>query len=227
MREIVFDTETTGLDPAEGHKLVEIGCVELIDGMQTGRTWHQFVNPERDIPTEATRIHGITNDQVRREPVFGEVADAFLAFIADSPLVAHNAEFDFKFLNAELRNIGREPLSSNRMVDTIKIAKRLYPGARLSLDALCSRLGIDTSARIKHGALIDSQILAEVYMEMLGGKQRGLELGSQSSEQKTVATASLDTDRPFREPRPFAATQAECDAHAAFVETIKNAIWVN
>lgn len=227
LREIVFDTETTGLDPATGDRLIEIGCVELVGGVQTGRTFHRFVNPERDIPADATRIHGITNDQVRGQPVFGQIVDDFLAFIADAPLVAHNAEFDFKFVNAELRNIGREPLSASRMVDTIQIAKRLYPGARLSLDSLCARLGIDTSARIKHGALVDSQILAEVYMEMLGGKQRGLALGTERAAETDGSSATVQIERPLRAPRSFAATADELAQHAAFVGKIKNAIWVN
>ncbi len=227
LREIVFDTETTGLDPATGDRVIEIGCVELIGSVQTGRTFHSFINPERDIPAEATRIHGITNDKVRSQPVFGQIVDAFLAFIGDAPLVAHNAEFDFKFVNAELRNLGRDPLSSARMIDTIQIAKRLYPGARLSLDSLCARLGIDTSARTKHGALIDSQILAEVYMEMLGGKQRGLELGSTGIQSTLASATSTQAERPFRQPRTFVPTAEELARHAAFVGKIKNAIWVN
>jgi DNA polymerase III subunit epsilon len=227
LREIVFDTETTGLDPRDGHKIVEIGCIELMDGVQTGRTFHHYLDPERDIPAETTEIHGITNEQVRGKPTFGQIVDDFLAFIGDAPMVAHNAEFDFRFVNAELENIGRTPLSSARMVDTVKIAKRLYPGARLSLDALCSRLGIDTSARVKHGALIDSQILAEVYMEMLGGKQRGLELSANSSATSVSAASVPESKKTYRAPRPFTPTEEELAAHSSFVGKIKNAIWVN
>ncbi len=225
-REIVFDTETTGFDPAEGHKIVEIGCVELINGVQSGQTFHSYLNPERDIPAETTQIHGITNEQVRHSPTFGEIVDALLAFMGDAPLVAHNAEFDFRFVNAELRNVGRAPLASSRMVDTVQIAKRLYPGARLSLDSLCARLGIDTSARIKHGALIDSQILAEVYMEMMGGKQRGFELGAATTETQAAVPASKLV-RPARAPRLFAPTDTERAAHESFISQIRNAIWVN
>jgi DNA polymerase III subunit epsilon len=227
LREIVFDTETTGLDPRDGHKVVEIGCIELMDGVQTGRTFHHYLDPERDIPAETTEIHGITNEQVRGKPTFGQIADAFLAFIGDAPMVAHNAEFDFRFVNAELENIGRAPLSSARMVDTVKIAKRLYPGARLSLDALCSRLGIDTSARVKHGALIDSQILAEVYMEMLGGKQRGLELSANGSASSVSVASAPESKKTYRAPRAFAPTEEELAAHSSFVGKIKNAIWLN
>jgi DNA polymerase III subunit epsilon len=227
LREIVFDTETTGIDPRDGHKIVEIGCIELIDGVQTGRTFHHYLNPERDIPQETTDIHGITNEQVRDKPIFGQIVDDFLAFIGDSPMVAHNAEFDFRFVNAELDNIGRAPLSATRMIDTVKIAKRLYPGARLSLDALCSRLGIDTSARVKHGALIDSQILAEVYMEMLGGKQRGLELSATSATKTVITPLIPENEKTYHAPRPFAPTAEELAAHETFVSKIKNAIWVN
>jgi DNA polymerase-3 subunit epsilon len=227
VREIVFDTETTGIDPRDGHKIVEIGCVELMDGVQTGRTFHHYLNPERDIPPETTEIHGITNEQVRDKPLFGQIADDFLAFIGTAPMVAHNAEFDFRFINAELENIGRAPLSPARMVDTVKIAKRLYPGARLSLDALCARLGIDTSARVKHGALIDSQILAEVYVEMLGGKQRGLELSAVSADHAAHTVALPESEKIYRAPREFKPSQEELATHAAFVGKMKNAIWVN
>jgi DNA polymerase-3 subunit epsilon len=227
VREIVFDTETTGIDPRDGHKIIEIGCVELMDGVQTGRTFHHYLNPERDIPPETIEIHGITNDQVRDKPLFGQIADDFLAFIGTASMVAHNAEFDFRFINAELENIGRAPLSSARMVDTVKIAKRLYPGARLSLDALCARLGIDTSARVKHGALIDSQILAEVYMEMLGGKQRGLDLSAINADHAAHAVALPESAKIYRMPREFKPTQQELAAHAAFVGKISKAIWLN
>jgi DNA polymerase III subunit epsilon len=226
-REIVFDTETTGLDPATGDRLIEIGCVELVDGVPTGKTYHQLLNPGRDIPEAATAVHGITLQQVRNCPAFGEIVDAFLEFIGDAPLVAHNAEFDFKFMNAELRNINRAPLASTRMIDTLAMAKRLFPGARVSLDSLCSRLGIDTSARTKHGALIDSQILAEVYVELLGGKQRGLELAATKTGGDSPLPAVSNVTRPLRAPRVFAPSPAELAAHTAFMDRLKKPIWMN
>jgi DNA polymerase III subunit epsilon len=227
LREIVFDTETTGLDPDQGDKLIEIGCVELIGGVQTGKTYHQFVNPERDIPDAATAIHGITLQQVRNCPVFGEIADDFLAFIGDAPLVAHNAEFDFKFINAELRNINRAPVPMSRMIDTMHMAKRQFPGARVSLDSLCARLGVDTSTRTKHGALIDSKILADVYIELLGGKQRGFELGATAASPQRADVAMTKTDKPYREPRSFAPSETEFAAHQAFLATMKKPMWLN
>jgi DNA polymerase III subunit epsilon len=226
-REVVFDTETTGLDPAAGDKLIEIGCVELLDGVPTGNTWHQLINPERDIPDAAFAVHGISLQQVSHCPTFGEIADAFLDFIGDAPLVAHNAEFDFKFVNAELRNINRAPLSSLRMIDTLAMAKRLFPGARVSLDSLCARLGVDTSARTKHGALIDSQILAEVYVELLGGKQRGFELGAGTAGDDAPSLSISKVTRPYREPRLFSPSEAELAAHTAFLAKLKKPIWLN
>jgi DNA polymerase III subunit epsilon len=226
LREVVFDTETTGFDPMSGDRLVEIGCVELMDGVPTGRTYHQLVNPERDIPAGAMAVHGITNEQVASAPLFGAIVEAFLEFIADDPLVAHNADFDFKFIDWELKLIDRPPLARTRMVDTLAIAKKLYPGGRNSLDALATRLGVDTSARVKHGALIDSFILADVYLEMRGGKQRGFDLAASNAPAPDSPQAPAATlHRPHRAPRAYAASPAEQEAHAAFVAKIKESIW--
>jgi DNA polymerase III subunit epsilon len=226
LREVVFDTETTGFDPMSGDRLVEIGCVELMDGVPTGRTYHQLVNPERDIPAGAMAVHGITNEQAAKAPLFGAIVEAFLDFIADDPLVAHNADFDFKFIDWELKLIDRPPLARARMVDTLAIAKKLYPGGRNSLDALATRLGVDTSARVKHGALIDSFILADVYLEMRGGKQRGFDLAATvvtDTESESAPRTSLA--RAYRAPRTFAASASEIDAHTAFIAKLKNPIW--
>jgi DNA polymerase III subunit epsilon len=227
VREVVFDTETTGFDPMSGDRLVEIGCVELIDGVPTGRTYHQLVNPERDIPAGAMAVHGITNEQVAKAPLFGTIAEAFLAFIADDPLVAHNAEFDFKFINWELKLIDRAPLDRSRMIDTLAMAKKLYPGGRNSLDALATRLNVDASARTKHGALIDSFILADVYLEMRGGKQRGLNLAAKAVALEPVFEAYINDsqDRPFRTPRFYDTTPQELEAHATLVAKLKQPIW--
>src|SRR6201999_1112988 len=176
MREIVFDTETTGFEPGEGHRIVEIGCVELMDHFPTGRTLQFYLNPGRDIPIESQRVHGLSAEFLADKPFFSAVAEEFLAFIGDAPLVIHNASFDIKFINAELARVGREAISLARAIDTIEIAKRKIPGARYSLDELCKRFGVDLTARSKHGALLDAQLTAEIYLELLGGRQRGLML---------------------------------------------------
>ncbi len=225
MREIVFDTETTGLDPTAGHRVVEIGCVELLNGIPTGKTFHEYIDPERDMPEDALRIHGITAAMLQGKPVFAAVADAFLAFTAGAKLVAHNAEFDFRFLNAELAALERPTLSSERMVDTLSMARRRHPGAPASLDALCQRYGIDNSRRTRHGALLDAEILAEVYAELTGGRQTALVFGSAGSG------GWSGTDQPPRGPRPTPlpplATAAERARHAAFVAGLGDAaIWV-
>jgi DNA polymerase III subunit epsilon len=227
IREVVFDTETTGFDPMSGDRLVEIGCVELIDGVPTGKTYHQLVNPERDIPAGAMAVHGITNEQAAKAPLFGAVVEAFLAFIGDDPLVAHNAEFDFKFINWELKLIDRTPLNPARMIDTLAMAKKLYPGGRNSLDALASRLNVDATARTKHGALIDSFILADVYLEMRGGKQRGFNLAATAitAEPAFEADTTDNEDRPFRTPRPYSLSPQELEAHSAFIAKLKDPIW--
>ena len=181
MREIIFDTETTGFDPKSGDRLVEIGCVELVDRRETGVTFHAYFNPERDMPAGAEAVHGLSAAFLSDKPLFREVAQELLDFIGDSPLVAHNAGFDFGFLNAELALIAMEPVCTTRMVDTVAIARKRHPDAKLSLDALCSRYGIDRSHRVKHGALLDAELLAQVYVELKGGRQIGLELAAEAA----------------------------------------------
>lgn len=233
MREVVFDTETTGLDPKTGDRMVEIGCVEMISRVETGKTFHAYYNPERDMPSAAEAVHGLSSNFLSAKPLFSEGADDLLGFLGDAPLVAHNAGFDFGFLNAELERIGREPISLDRMVDTVAIARKKHPGAKASLDALCTRYGIDRSHRVKHGALLDAELLAQVYVELTGGRQIGLELaGKMDSADNASAGHSDATGLPKsapatrREPRPHAASAEELSRHAAFVETIKDAIWV-
>lgn len=223
MREIVLDTETTGLDPASGDRLVEIGCVELINHLPSGSVFHRYVNPERDVPVEAFNVHGLSAEFLAGHPVFGEIAGDFLAFIGDAPLVIHNAEFDLKFLNAELRRLGYPPLSPARATDTLRIARQRFPGAQASLDALCRRFGIDNTARTRHGALLDSELLAEVYLELVGGRQPGLALGSRGV---VAARTAATLRREPRAARPHAPTEAEQAAHAAFVAGLPNPIWL-
>lgn len=231
MREIVFDTETTGLDPKSGDRLVEIGCVEMVNLVPTGEVFHCYFNPERDMPSEAEAVHGLSITFLADKPKFAEQADAFLEFIADSPLVAHNAGFDFGFINTELEMCGREPVSRDRMVDTVAIARRKHPGAKLSLDALCSRYGIDRSHRTKHGALLDAELLAQLYVELLGGRQIGLELAAEVAARAGAAVAqeailvSSGVSRPFRSPRPHVASAEELARHAAFMAGFSEPIW--
>lgn len=233
MREIVFDTETTGLDPKTGDRMVEIGCIEMIGRVETGKTYHAYYNPERDMPAAAEAVHGLSISFLETKPKFSESVDELLAFLGDSPLVAHNAGFDFGFLNAELERIGREPISMDRMVDTVAIARKKHPGAKLSLDALCTRYGIDRSHRVKHGALLDAELLAQVYVELMGGRQIGLELAAdaadqgQSSAPAAISSAQLaaKNTRPRREPRPHSASEREIARHKEFIAGIENAIW--
>ena len=200
MREIVLDTETTGLDPKSGDRLVEIGCVELDNHLPTGRTYHQYVNPERDMPEEAFRVHALSEAFLAKHPVFADIADAFLEFIGDADLVIHNASFDLGFINAELQRLGRASVENRRAIDTVQIARGKYPGAQASLDALCRRFEIDLSARTKHGALLDAELLADVYLELVGGRQPVFELASQRrrSASQTVGTR----EKPARPARP-------------------------
>lgn len=224
MREIIFDTETTGLDPQRGDRLVEIGCIEMFNRVATGQTFHAYFNPERDMPAEAEAVHGLSAAFLADKPRFAERAAELLEFIADSPLVAHNAGFDFGFLNAELALCGFDAVCRTRMVDTVAIARTRHPGAKLSLDALCTRYGIDRSHRTRHGALLDAELLAQVYVELRGGRQIGLELAAVRVEEvMTVATAR--TDRVFRPARPHAASAAELAAHAEFIKTLKAPLW--
>ena len=221
MREIVLDTETTGLDPRTGDRLVEIGCIELDNHIPTGRTYHQYINPERDMPDEAFAVHGLSEAFLAKHPVFADVADAFLDFIEDSPLVIHNASFDLGFINAELTRLDRPAVEAGRAIDTVRMARSKYPGAQASLDALCRRFEIDLSARTKHGALLDAELLADVYLELVGGRQPGFELASQ----RKAAAAQVQTrDVPARPARPHAANEAERAAHDAFLEQITDPI---
>ena len=226
MREIVLDTETTGLDPKAGHRIVEIGCVELFNHAPTGNYLHEYINPERDMPDEAYRIHGLSNDFLADKPVFEKIAGKFLDFIGEATLVIHNAEFDMRFINAELTALGHAALPMARAVDTVAMARRRFPGAQANLDALCNRFGIDNSARTKHGALLDSELLAEVYLELLGGKQIGLGLAGDGPDPsgQTVSPRPA-AERPFRPPRPHAPSEAELAAHAALLDQLDDPIW--
>ncbi|GGH33676.1 DNA polymerase III subunit epsilon [Alsobacter metallidurans] len=223
-REIVFDTETTGLSPLGGDRVVEIGCVELLNHMPTGQNFHVYINPERDMPQGAFAVHGLSSEFLSDKPVFAAIADAFVDFIGDAKLVAHNAAFDIGFLNAELGRLGHGPIDQGRVVDTLAIAKRKFPFAPASLDALCLRFGIDNSRRTKHGALLDAEILAEVYVELLGGRQTTLGLVA-AGVKTAVERASARRGSLVRpEPLPSRLTAAEAAAHEAFIATLKGEI---
>ncbi len=228
MREIVLDTETTGFEPSEGHRIVEIGAVELMNHLPTGRTYHQYINPERLMPKEAFEVHGLGDDFLRDKPVFQQIGAAFLEFVGDAKLVIHNAAFDMKFLNFELSRIGLPTLPMNRAIDTLMIARQRFPGSPASLDSLCRRFGVDNSAREKHGALLDSEILAEVYLELVGGRQPDLVLAPVSGANRsgTVET-EIWRPRPRPEPLPPRLTAEEEAAHLAFVAKLGDAaIWL-
>lgn len=225
MREIIFDTETTGFDPKSGDRMVEIGCIEMVNRVLTGRTYHAYFNPERLMPAEAEAVHGLSDAFLADKPLFSSCAQDFLDFIQDSPMVAHNAAFDFNFINAELALCGLPAVSRDRMVDTVALAKVRHPGAKLSLDALCTRYGIDRSHRTKHGALLDSELLAQVYVELRGGRQIGLELAAELTEIVTEIKVLNTKNRIFRQPRPHAASEAELVAHAAFLESVDTPLW--
>jgi DNA polymerase III subunit epsilon len=228
MREIIFDTETTGFDPLTGDRMVEIGCVEMIDRVMTGETWHCYFNPSRAMPSAAEQVHGLSEKFLSDKPLFAQKAQELLQFLGDAPLVAHNASFDFGFLNMELTKCGHNPVDMGRMVDTIAIARVKHPGAKMSLDALCTRYGIDRSHRVKHGALLDAELLAHLYIELTGGRQIGLGLSDEAqvdAHGNTSLDRNLIKDRPFRAARPHAPMASELQRHQAFVETIKDAIW--
>lgn len=233
MREIVFDTETTGLDPKTGDRMVEIGCIEMVNRVATGESFHAYFNPQRDMPAGAEAVHGLSSAFLSDKPLFADVAAELLAFIGDSPLVAHNAGFDFGFLNAELEIAALAPVCTSRMVDTVAIARKKHPGAKLSLDALCTRYGVDRSHRVKHGALLDAELLAQVYVELTGGRQIGLELAAEQAAEtdarrdgaKDIILARATGKR--REPRPHTASEAELARHKAFIETIEKAVWAS
>ncbi len=226
MREIIFDTETTGLDPLSGDRMVEIGCIEMVNRVGTGAIFHAYFNPERDMPSGAEAVHGLSAVFLSDKPRFHQRAEELLAFIGDSPLVAHNAGFDFGFLNQELAVCGMAPVCKSRMIDTVALARVRHPGAKLSLDALCTRYGIDRSHRTRHGALLDAELLAQVYVELTGGRQIGLELASDRRQHLPIAGALVRT-RIFRPARIFTVSDAELFAHAAFLETVKNPAWLS
>lgn len=229
MREIVFDTETTGLSPKDGDRLVEIGALEMVNRVETGRSFHIYCNPEREMPSEAFAVHGLSDAFLANKPLFADEVGNFLDFIGDSPLVAHNAQFDFGFVNAELDRCGHQFIAMERMIDTLAIARTKHPGAKHSLDALCSRYGIDRSQRVLHGALLDAQLLAQVYVELTGGRQIGLVLadeeGAESPSDLRVADTKPQPRRPVRERRPHAASAEERARHAAFVSQLTDPLW--
>ena len=224
MREIVLDTETTGFKPEEGHRLVEIGCIELVNHLATGERFHVYLNPERDMPPEAFAVHGLSTEFLADKPLFNDVAADFVAFIGDAPLVIHNAAFDMHFLNWELKIAGYPVMPKDRAVDTLLMARQKFPGSPATLDALCKRFGVDNSNRTLHGALLDAQLLAEVYLELLGGRQTGLSFAGGPASRGGVASP-VRIDRPFREARVFAVSDEETAAHAEMLKKIKNPLW--
>jgi len=229
MREIVFDTETTGLDPLTGDRLVEIGCVELVNRIPTGATFHAYFNPERDMPAAAEAVHGLSARFLSDKPLFRSKAAELLDFLGDSVLVAHNARFDFGFLNAELQRCSHPIVDMGRMIDSLTIARSLHPGAKHSLDALCSRYGIDRSHRVKHGALLDAELLAQLYIELTGGRQIGLTLVAEEHVAVVVSGAAVirPVTRAARPPRLFSPSEQELARHLAFLERIDNPLWLD
>jgi len=220
MREIVLDTETTGLSPGDGHRIIEVGCVELLNHVPTGRRFQSYFNPERDMPPEAEAVHGLSEGFLADKPLFAERVDELLAFLADSPLVIHNADFDLRFLNAEFERLHRAPIPMDRAIDTVGMARSKFAGAPANLDALCKRFGIDISDRAIHGALKDSLLLAQVYLELVGGRQPGLALATEVVQDTTVET------RIERHPRPHAPSPSELAEHTAFVQKLSEPIWL-
>ena len=236
MREIVLDTETTGISPRDGHRIIEIGALELMHHLPTGNKLHIYINPERDIDDGAVAVHGLTSAFLSDKPVFAEIVDEFLLFIGDAPLVIHNASFDMGFINAELDKIQHPPLPMDRAIDTLAMARKKFPGAQANLDALCRRFEIDNSYRDLHGALVDADLLASVYVELLGGRQPGLSLGSENKND--TAAVAIDADqvssrlrvdrekKPVRPTRPHAPTADEKAAHDEFLAKLKDPIWL-
>jgi DNA polymerase-3 subunit epsilon len=225
LREVVLDTETTGLDPADGHRVLEIGAVEIVHQSLTGKVFHTLINPERDVPQDAVRVHGHSSAVLKEKPVFASIVDGFLAFIGDSKLVIHNADFDVRFMNAELARLGLATIDMDRVVDTLALARKKHPGAPNSLDALCDRYRIDRSRRVRHGALLDAEILVEVYCELTGGRQRSLLLGDALGEAdvRIVAIAPRTSPRPLR---ISLIEHAEVKAHAHYIESFgRDAVW--
>jgi DNA polymerase III subunit epsilon len=241
MREIVLDTETTGLSPSEGHRIVEIGAVELINHIPSGEVFHTYINPERQMPKEAEAVHGLSDAKLKGEPIFKSIAEKFLAFIGDAPLVIHNADFDMEFLNAELSYLKLPHLPPERAIDTVKMSRKKFPMASASLDALCKRFGIDTSKRVKHGALVDAELLADVYLELIGGRQTALILagpgagsgilarsGQNAAQHKSTTPGSGTAQQARQRPSPLAQrlTAIEREQHQALVTKLGNAgLW--
>jgi len=223
MREIVLDTETTGLDPAEGHKVIEIGCVELLNKVKTGTIFHTYINPLRNVPKEAYQIHGISEEFLKDKRVFREIADEFAEFIQDSTLIIHNARFDLKFLNAELVSIGKANLAKMQVIDTLDMARKKFPGSPASLDALCKRYKVDLTRRDKHGALLDADLLAEVYINLCGGNQTKLEFTENKDE---ILSSHLKLPKQFKEPRKFDVSEEELSQHHDILKKLKNPLWV-
>jgi DNA polymerase-3 subunit epsilon len=226
MREIIFDTETTGLDPLNGDRLVEIGCIELVNRVPTGRTFHAYYNPQRPMAAEAEAVHGLSDRFLSDKPFFRDGAAELLDFLEDSRLVAHNARFDFGFLNAELRRCALAEVVLDRMVDTLAIARSLHPGAKHSLDALCGRYGIDRSHRVKHGALLDAELLAQLYIELTGGRQIGLTLVEATGGAATAGAPAASAPRVARPIRVFSPSAAEQERHRAFIATLTDPLWL-
>lgn len=224
-RALVLDTETTGLDPATGDRVLEVAAVELINLVPSGRHFHVLIDPERDVPEEASRIHGFTREMLTGKPKFPEILPGLLEFLGDDPVVAHNAAFDFNFLDHEFKRAGAQPIPRTRMVDTLVLAKKRFPGLPNSLDALCRRYGIDNSMRTSHNALLDVQLLAQVYLELMGGKQPGLELAT-SRASNAAGPVLLDAAPVNRTPRPIVPTPEELEAHTAFLKKLKEPLWV-
>jgi DNA polymerase III subunit epsilon len=225
MREIIFDTETTGLNPATGDRMVEIGCIEMFNRVETGRTFHAYFNPERPMPSEAEAVHGLSDIFLSDKPSFADKVEELLEFIGDSPLIAHNASFDFGFLNHELQRCARDPICMSRMIDTLMMARSKHPGAKHSLDALCTRFGVDRSQRVKHGALLDAQLLAQVYVELTGGRQIGLSLGQAVAVTEAETAATVQIERIVREPRPHAPSDEERTRHRGFIARLTSPLW--
>ena len=225
MREIIFDTETTGLDPKSGDRLVEIGCIEMVNRVTTGRSFHAYFNPQRPMPAEAEAVHGLSDAFLADKPLFAQRAAELLEFLGESPLVAHNAGFDFGFLNTELAICGLPAMAAMRMIDTVALARVRHPGAKLSLDALCTRYGIDRSHRTMHGALLDAELLAQVYVELRGGRQIGLELAAGVAQEFAEPARLAARQRPFRPARHHDASETELAAHTQFIGLIESPLW--
>ena len=222
MREIILDTETTGLDPKIGHRLVEIGAVELINHTPTGANYQTYINPEREVDPGAQEVHGLTNEFLKQHPTFEDVSDEFMTFLSDSTIIIHNAPFDLAFINMELERLGKVPLTPERVIDTLILARKKFPGAQASLDALCRRFAIENRHRELHGALVDAALLADVYIELIGGKEPTLGLSA-----KKAKTVAVDTTRVYQNPRSFPVSEEELELHRAFVSTLINPIWKN